>query len=98
MFDLVVSGLLGFVFFAGFMLTVALGLMSQFLDPTGMGYMQAARYDQHFGIALFGLLGAIFVVGRLVAVIAAIREFRGKRFRYPMIGAAAERYLTRPMT
>jgi uncharacterized Tic20 family protein len=98
MFDLVVSGLLGFVFFGGFILTVALGVMSQFLDPTGMGYMQGPRFDQYFGIALFGLLGLIFLVGRLLAVIAAIGEFRGRRFRYPLIGAMAERYLTRPTT
>jgi len=98
MFDLVVQGLLAFVFFGVFILTVLLGLFGQSIDPQGMRFLPIAGIDQYFDIAFFGLLAAIFIIARLLAVIAAISEFRGKRFRYPIIGPMLERYLTRLMS
>jgi hypothetical protein len=94
-FDLLVHGTLAFLFFGFIVLIVILALfgpsMGSFIDTL----FSSPLSNDLPGYVFFGFLALIFIVGRGISLIGAIAEFRGGRFRYPLIGKRIEAYLTK---
>lgn len=96
-YGLILKGLLWVLFFAFFLFTFGSALVGPSVGPLVYQLLQVSPGIDHLGTVFFVAIGMVFLVGRGIALLAAIVEFRGGRFQYPLIGRSLRNYLTRPV-